>query len=186
MNYTKAQQHQVFMMRQFENGCFEASGFACLFMASVSLLFSPTAPLPAWFIHTARLQTLTWHLYCLLSWSLCVVLSLPFITLFTAPCLCLSVCFSPSLIGTVSVGAHILLSLSAFVLHTGSAHCLAASPSCIGCLRLCCLFSPSLLYINTRNKTTKRENWIRYQQDSVRWFSARRLEGVRKEVKEAW
>lgn len=111
---------------------------------------SPAAPLPARFIPTARPGALTWRSYRLLSSSWCVVLSLPFITLFTALCLCHSICCSPSLIGTASVRAQILLSLPVSALHTGavSLHILASS------VRWCALsFLLLALYVNSTNTT---------------------------------
>lgn len=99
------------MMEQFWSTGFEASGFACRKQLPASKLYSPLLHLPVsllfphlphlqplslpWFIHTARLQTLTWRLYSLLSSSLRVILSLSlYYSLYLSaplpPCLLLS------------------------------------------------------------------------------------------------
>lgn len=102
------------MLGRLCNCCSEASAFQKLKKLSPSprrVCLSPAAALPARFIPAARPEAFTWRSYRLLSSSWRVVLSLPFITLFTALCLCRSVCSSPPLIGAASVGAQILLSL---------------------------------------------------------------------------
>lgn len=105
-------------------------------LCRLHVCLSPAATLPAPFIPTARPETLTCRPYRLLPSSRRVVLSLPFITLFTALRLCRSACSSASLIGTASVGAQILLSLPVSALHTGRARCLAVSPPCAGFKRV--------------------------------------------------
>lgn len=131
------------MMNHLWNGCSEAAGFARRKQLQENKLssllppFSPVATLPAWFIHMAQLQNMNMALVS--SFLLLCVLFCLFPPLLSLPLhASASVYSSPSLIGTVSVGAHIPLSLCLHA-HTGSVHWLAVSPS-IHWLQVCALF----------------------------------------------
>lgn len=103
--------HQVLLD---ENNYQQTNFILCLFTPA-SLLFSHLSshlqPLSLpWFIYTAPLQMLTWHFHSLLSSSLCVILSLSlYYSLYLS--VPLPLCLLLSLIGTLSVGARVLLSL---------------------------------------------------------------------------
>lgn len=94
------------------------------------------------------------HTFSSLPNSMCYSL-VPFIALFTSLCFCLSICSSPTLIGTISVGAQILPSLLVCFWQAVLSQCFLSIDQIQ--VRSCCLIS---LYVSLGCQNAKEFNQV--------------------------
>lgn len=129
---------------------------SCFSSITSPLTYKP--PFLPWFIHATWLQTLTWHLYSLLSSCLCVILSL---SLYYSLYLFVRLLLSLSNWYAISWSSDSAVSFCLSASYTelgGNVCCLAVSSPCIS---FKCMCSVSFNSIRKQNLTTKRENLTR-------------------------